>query len=117
MQNSSPKSRQNNSPNHTRFLYISALIMCKKHAAAQKVLQSFKDEYSAFFAYSKALVAFLTNKKSGSADGLLKEAIGTNAFIPPFLLSPGLIPDEEPDSYSPGSMKEAVIYSASNLRC
>jgi tetratricopeptide (TPR) repeat protein len=101
-----------------RYLLLSALIMLKQFPAAKKILDSYKDDCSAHLKYSKALILHHTSKDQKALDKALLEALASNAYIPALLLTPDLIPDGEmPDSYSPGSLEEALLYVDSNMEC
>ncbi len=101
-----------------RYLLISSLIMEKNSPKPNSFLEKHKEEDSAHILYSRALVLFQTSKNKKAADMAILDALASNEFIPPLLLSPDLIPDGDlPDSYSAGSFEEAVIYCASNYQC
>ena len=68
------------------------------------------DEESAFWAYTKALLAFRREGDTIAARRLLKTARKSNRFVPAFILGDEKPPLAPPGHYSPGAESEAMVY-------
>jgi tetratricopeptide (TPR) repeat protein len=106
--------RLNKSDNQgVRYVLAPALIEAGKYEEAKQILQTMKDEPSACSKFSWALLLYLTEGKSITAIKALDDALKQNAYVAGALMNIELLEqvNEQIDSYEPGSLEEAVIYS------
>lgn len=88
------------------LLFLIELNDRKKFVKYDKM---YKEDYSAFFAYNRALFAFKTEGDGPNAVRLLKLALLANKYVPRRLLSDKPVVTKA-DYYSPGDAKEADYY-------
>ncbi len=93
-----------------RDLLVPALLETGKLIEAKKLLDQYKDEYSAFWLYTRALVAYLQNKDSLLARKQLIKAFDANPYVPIYFLGVKKFPKKPPPTYSPGHEDEAIWY-------
>ena len=93
-----------------RYLLVNCLLAEGMDAEAEKLLSAYQ-ESSCFMLYSQAILSFRSLGPVKSAKDL-KQALGSNPHVPPYLLGVKPIPWSMPDYYSHGSMEEAIIYAA-----
>jgi tetratricopeptide (TPR) repeat protein len=77
-----------------------------------KLLDQYKDDAMASWAYSRALLRFRRKGASVQANAALKKAIQTNRFVPTYLLGRKRIPRHMPDYVGFGDENEAIDYTA-----
>jgi tetratricopeptide (TPR) repeat protein len=80
-----------------------------------RLLDEYGEEGSATWAYHKALLAFRRGGDTPEARALLRAAKTSNRHVPAYLLDRKPLPMEQPDSYSRGSEKEAILYAGGAL--
>lgn len=93
-----------------RYTLLPCLINLERHAEAQNLLEIYPDDLSAFWSYSRALLAFKTTGESPEADAALRLALDSNKHVPDFLLARVKFPVELPHYYGSGDENEAVFY-------
>jgi len=74
------------------------------------LLNDYADEYSAFWGWTKALLAFRKSGDGSKSRALLVEAVGINAHVRDYLCGDKPMPRRLPPYYSPGESSEAVLY-------
>lgn len=92
-----------------RYQLIQYLLAEGMDKEAEELLSRY-EEGTCFMLYSEALLAY-RNKDNTRAASALREALKSNAHVPPYLLGRKAIPVLLPDFYSPGSDEEAGIYA------
>jgi tetratricopeptide (TPR) repeat protein len=75
---------------------------------AGKLLQAYKEDASANFAWGRVLERFLSGDRPRAA-AALKKARKANSFVELFMTGQKNLPKEMPDMYSPGSEQEAIL--------
>jgi tetratricopeptide (TPR) repeat protein len=80
------------------------------HEALEKLLGEYRDECSAVWLYSRALLKFRQEGRSSAADTCLKEAFEQNPFVPQYLLGKKRLPAHAPEYMGVGDRNEAVVY-------
>jgi len=75
---------------------------------AGKLLQAYKEDASANFAWGRVLERFLSGDRPRAA-AALKKARKANSFVELFMTGQKNLPREMPDMYSPGSEQEAIL--------
>lgn len=96
-----------------RYVLIHWLIETERNDEAWDLLNAYPDDGAATWEYSKALLLFRKEGDSKDARKALQKAMRTNEHVPDFLLFRRDMPEGEPDYYSPGDEREAVMYTAS----
>lgn len=94
-----------------RYFYLARLLELGHDHEAAQFMQQADDEPTAFWTYTKALLAFRLGGDTPTTRRERGEAIKANAHVPEILASDEP-PDLWPSSYSLGSMEEAVICAA-----
>jgi len=107
--------RLNKSDNQgVRYVLAPALIEADEYEEAKQLLQTMKDEPATCSKFSWALLLYLTEGKSVAAIKALDDALKQNMYVAGALMNLDLITEqvnEQIDSYAPGSIEEAIIYS------
>jgi len=93
-----------------RYLLAGWLAQADRAVELEALLAAYGDEYSAFWGWTKALVAY---RKAGDTDAsraLLAEAVEINRHVRDYLCGDRAVPRRKPPYYSPGAPSEAVVY-------
>ncbi len=97
-------------------LLASYLIKDNLEGAA-KLLKQFDEDAGAAHEYNKALYLFKKHgAKSKLATKAITEALSENKYVPEFLLARKKMPSQIPESFSFGSLEEAIIYVDLSMR-
>lgn len=91
-----------------RFQLLSILLETEKTAEVHKLLRQYKDEFSASWAYGRALLTFLEHGNTRHSRANLQEALQRNIYFPAYLLGALPIPDELPEYMEFGSASEGL---------
>jgi tetratricopeptide (TPR) repeat protein len=94
-----------------RYLLVSVLLKVGDDKALDKLLKKYKDDYSATWKYTHALLAFKREGNSTKANRLLYDALAYNPHVPAYLLGKKRIPKALPPYMSIGDQTEAVHYA------
>lgn len=94
-----------------RYQLLGWLVEIDRPTDVDALLRRYKDEWSVFWLFTKALVAFRKAGAGGRSDKLLAEALAYNPHVAPFLLGRKRLPKSDPPYYSPGEANEAVFYA------
>jgi tetratricopeptide (TPR) repeat protein len=98
-----------------RFLLVTSLVLLGRHEAALKVMDANpEDEYSAVWAYSRALIGFRDDGDDDKTRSLRAFALRVNRFVPDYLSGASRMPKFPPDYVNPGDKTEAVSYVYDN---
>lgn len=93
-----------------RYFLANLLLETGDDVGLGKLLVQYKDDWSANWKYTQALLAFRTEGSSERAATLLKEAIQFNPHVPAYLLGHKKLPKQMPPYISPGQESEAMDY-------
>lgn len=93
-----------------RYVLLPALLE-KKELAKYKKHRKKYDEDTAMMYYNDALCSFMDNGDAPGAVSKLKTAIGSNQYVPQYLLAQ-YAPEQLPSAYSLYSKEEAIIYTS-----
>ncbi|MCX6161054.1 MAG: hypothetical protein NTV87_06935 [Ignavibacteriae bacterium] len=93
-----------------RDLLLLYLIQIDAREKFVKYAKEFKDDYSAFILFNRALFAFKTEGETKNANKILKAAIERNKFVAKLILSDKPI-KVLPEYYGWGDENEAIYYS------
>jgi hypothetical protein len=99
-----------------RYELMSLLIKMKRDSLASELQAQYEDDASAFWAYSRALLAFRRSDDSPAARLALKKAINFNKFVPDYLTGRKPMPLQLPDYVGFGDENEAIDYVSSNFQ-
>ncbi len=98
-----------------RFLLVTSLVLLARHDEALAVMDANpEDEYSAVWAYSRALIEFRERGDVKNARELRAFAVRVNRFVPDYLSGTARMPKFPPDYVNPGDKTEAVSYVYDN---
>ncbi len=95
-----------------RYPLAAQLLFLDRDDDVARLLEQFPGEGSAFWAYTRALLAFRQGGSTPKALGLLDVAQKVNRHVPDYLTGRKFPPRDEQDSYSPGQESEAHAYVA-----
>jgi tetratricopeptide (TPR) repeat protein len=98
-----------------RYILLELYLRKRDTKHAHLLISQFEDDASAFFAYNKTLLVFLTNGKSVEAQTLLKEAMNFNPHVVKYLVGKKKLPINLPEAYQMGKDDEAQLYAAEGL--
>lgn len=79
-------------------------------AELERLLREYKDDGSAFWLWTAALLAFRQGGDSKKSQKLMKKAAGDNPHVAAYLLGSKEVPKPLPQFYSPGDETEAICY-------
>jgi|GEM_PF-1644313 len=94
-----------------RYLLMDALLETGREADAAVLLKRYKEDRSAAWTWSAALLAFRRTRNSATAGEALAKAIDANRHVPAYLLGKKPLPPTLPDFIGMGDENEAVAYA------
>ncbi len=98
-----------------RFVLLTSLVIMGQDTEARRLLDNnVEDEYSAVWAYSRALLAYRTDGDIKSARQARAFAVRCNKFVAGYLAGQRKMPKFPPDYISPGEKNEAASYVYDN---
>ncbi|MCK4548169.1 MAG: hypothetical protein KAW17_12100 [Candidatus Eisenbacteria sp.] len=95
-----------------RYLMATCLADLGWDDRLEDLLKQFKDDRSAPWAYSAALVAFRREGDTDSSRALLAEALEANSHVPDFMLDRRKLPAQSPALIGYGDESEAIVFTA-----
>ena len=98
-----------------RYYLIDLYLGTDNDDALRALLKRYKDDYSAQWFYTQALVAYKQYKGGVRANKKLSAALDYNPFVPLYLLGRKRLPKQLSPYISPGSEDEAIDYVMSAL--
>ena len=93
-----------------RYILAACLLELGRNRELMELLGRFKDEPTAVWEYTRALVDFRSRGGSRRGDRLLRAAFKVNPCVPPFLLGKRRLPRRLPAYIGFGDEDEAVAY-------
>lgn len=93
-----------------RYSLATALIEARREGEAEALLKRYRDDSSAWWAWSEALLAF---RREGITEGsrkALRRAVAVNRHVPKYLSGAKAMPKRLPDYIGLGDENEAVAY-------
>ncbi len=98
-----------------RFLMVTSLVLLGRHEETLALMDANpEDEYSAVWAYSRALIAYRDQGDKRQSRELRAFAVRVNRFVPDYLSGASRMPKYPPDYVNPGDKTEAVSYVYDN---
>lgn len=98
-----------------RFVLLTSLLILNRHEEAYTILDSNpEDEYSATWAYSRALISFRESGDSRVSKEARSFATRANRYVPTYLAGIRKMPKFPPEYLTPGDKTEAVSYVYDN---
>lgn len=98
-----------------RYVLADLLLSLNRDAELAKLLRQYREEWSAVWLYTQALLAFRKSGSSPKADRTLQTALEENRHVPAYLTGKKRIPNRLPDYVGIGDDAEAVVYAAHHL--
>jgi len=98
-----------------RDVLLPLLLVAGRDADAGALLNAYAEDASAMWKYGWALWTFRQEGDSPAARERLGDAIKSNRHVPKYLTGKAEIPDLLPESYSLGSIDEAILCAAEFL--
>ncbi|HSG43669.1 MAG TPA: hypothetical protein VLA72_10990 [Anaerolineales bacterium] len=98
-----------------RDILLDLLIQIEHYQEALDLIEQYREEWSALWLYSRALLEFQRNGVSATAKKALQQALDENPFVPAFLLGQKRVPNRRMDSYGWGDESEAIYYVSEHL--
>lgn len=98
-----------------RYFLATCLLAQGRHAELAQLLQDYREEATASWAYTWALLAFRQEGASRRAKHRLQQAIATNPHVPAYLLGERRLPRQMPEFVGIGDENEAIDYAASAI--
>jgi hypothetical protein len=89
--------------------------MMDAYEELQELLDSYDDEVTASWKYTRAFLSFRREGNTAASRKLLKKAIECNRHVPDYLMEKKELPEMLPDGYSFGDEREAIEYAAGAL--
>lgn len=98
-----------------RYMLASWLLELGRDEQLGQLLKKYKDDGSAAWAYTEALLAFRREGDCRKSRKRLAEAIEVNPHVPPYLAGKKKLPRQPPDYMGFGDDSEAVSYAAEGM--
>ncbi|HEX5472035.1 MAG TPA: hypothetical protein VFW73_09120 [Lacipirellulaceae bacterium] len=98
-----------------RYRLASMLLDLERHDELDRLLKAYKEDGSAEWAYTHALLVFRREGDSDSARAALRAATEVNQHVPAYLARLKPMPREAPDYITFGGEDEAIGYAAQFL--
>ena len=98
-----------------RYVLMGCLLDMKLDDEASGLVGAYKDDASAHWAYSAALIEFRRAGNGKRSRKLLTAALKHNPFVPAYLLGKKKIPGRLPDTVGFGDESEAVAYAGDSM--
>lgn len=98
-----------------RYVLVDLLLNMNRIPELEKLLKLYRDEGSAVWLYTKALVAYRKKGDHPSSNRALKSALRHNPHVYDYLCSKKRIPNRLPSYIGIGDDTEAVAYAANHL--
>jgi tetratricopeptide (TPR) repeat protein len=95
-----------------RYTLANWLLIAERLAELEHLLATYPDDYSATWAYTRALLAFRKDGPGPETVARLHAAFETNPFVPLYLLGAKRLPRQLPAYIGIGDENEAVAYVA-----
>ena len=98
-----------------RYALLSWLLAKSDGGAdAAKLLAKFRQDYSAYWMYGRALHLFKSRGAGKAATNALRRAVEHNPHVPAYLSGKKKLPEEIPEYIEYGEDDEAIVYAAEN---
>ena len=97
-----------------REVILPLYIQCRDFKSINKLFNAYKDDITAAFLFSKALVSYFTEGLSAQSIRLLKKADTQNPYVVDYLLGNKQIPEQEFEYIGLGDEREAIVYAQDN---
>lgn len=98
-----------------RYLLVDLLLQMDRDAELHELLKEYRDEWSATWLYTRALLAFRKWGDSDRARKVLGKALKQNPRVPAYLMGQKRIPNRLPELIGMGDENEAISYAADHL--
>jgi len=98
-----------------RYVLLGLLLELERDPQAEALLAANKEDTSAAFEYTRALLLFRRSPKSAAASRRLRAALAGNPHVPAYLTLAKRVPSELPDTIGWGDESEAVAYASQFL--
>jgi tetratricopeptide (TPR) repeat protein len=95
-----------------RYALLAHLAEMRRDDETAALLGRYGDEYSAFWAWTRVLLAFRRSGDDAAACAQLGEAVKVNPHVRDYLCGERRVPREMPPYYGPGDKDEAILYVA-----
>jgi len=94
-----------------RYILAARLLMMNRDEELGELLDSYSDEPTACWSYTRALLSFRREGDTGTSRRLLEEALDCNPHVPDYFLGKKELPDEPLDAMMFGGETEAIDYA------
>ncbi len=94
-----------------RYILASRLLMMDRDEELKELLDSYEDEPTACWSYTRALLSYRREGATGRSLKILKEALRCNPHVPGYLLRKRKLPKEPPGRIGFGDETEAIEYA------
>ncbi len=98
-----------------RYALLDLLLQLERDEEARMLLNQYRDEWSALWLYSRALLEFRAHGASARANKILRDAREENPYVPAYLIGEKRVPNRRLDSYGWGDESEAIYYASEHL--
>ncbi len=95
-----------------RYALLNLLMQIGRNEEARTLLEQYRDEWSAVWLYSRALLEFQRSGASAAARKSLKQALEENPYVPAYLMGQKKVPNHY---YGWGDESEAIYYVSEHL--
>jgi tetratricopeptide (TPR) repeat protein len=98
-----------------RYVLADLLLGMNRDADLAKLLRQYKDDASAVWRFTQALLEYRKTGASAKANRFIQDALEFNPYVLPYLRGKKRIPNRLPDYIGFGDENEASVYAASHL--
>jgi tetratricopeptide (TPR) repeat protein len=97
-----------------RYPLLSACIATGQTKKALNLLETYREDMTAYYAYSRLLLELLDKGPTRKAKTLLTQAVEQNPYVLDYLLHKKQMPPSMPYAYGWGDENEAIMYAMDN---
>ncbi len=98
-----------------RDIILDLLLQLQQDDEAHELLKQYKDDWTAVWLYTRALLLFRIDGASARSNKALADALEENPFAPAYLTGHKRVPNRLPEMIGWGEESEAIAYAADHL--
>ncbi|MDO8683916.1 MAG: DUF1841 family protein [Armatimonadota bacterium] len=95
----------------SRYPLAMCFLLAGQDDELQKLLKEYKEDITAFWLYTKALLSYRKSGESKKANQEIAKAIAQNKSVVDYLLERKRLPEYSPEHYGFGDENEAILYT------
>ncbi len=98
-----------------RYILVDLLLQMEKYDEVEPLLKKYREDWSAVWLYTRAMLAFRKSGNGARAKKALAEAFEENPFVAAYLTGQKRVPNVLPEYMGMGDENEAMHYASEHL--